>query len=151
MIYKKKRKKKGLGFGSRTICSTHPASEIASPGEFIVNILPCTHSELYQHSPRAAPALPVSCTRTLRELYPSPPTFLPSSCPCTLASLFLGVIMLDPPSCRSGFAPSLNVCTLGNTLSPMLQPAGTTLHSKRKLFHRPRSISRFCSSPLEAA
>jgi len=40
---------------------------------------------------------------------------------------------------------------VGNTLSPMLQTAGTTVHSRRKHFNRPRSSSPFSSLPLEAA
>ena len=45
---------------------------------------------------------------------------------------------------------SLRVSTIGNTLAPMLQTAGTTVRSRRKLFNRLRSISSFSSLPLEA-
>jgi len=47
-------------------------------------------------------ALSVSCTRTLRELHPPPPTLLPLSCSWALASLFLWVVRLysSPPSAR---------------------------------------------------
>jgi len=55
------------------------------------------------------------------------------------------------PSPRSRFAVSFSVRTVGNTLSPMLQTAGTTVRSRRKLFNRLRSISLFSSFPLEAA
>jgi len=96
-------------------------------------------------------ALSVSCIRTLRELHPPPPALLPLSCPWALASLFLEVIWLYHPLFSLGFAASLSVRTVGNTLSPRLQKAGTTDFSKRKLFNRPRSISPFSSSSLEAA
>jgi len=43
------------------------------------------------------PTLPVSCTRTLRELHPPPPALLPSSCFWALVSLFLGVVWLYLP------------------------------------------------------
>jgi len=47
---------RGMGIGSRTISSTHPAIEISTPREFIVNIhLPPTLSELRPHSPWAVP------------------------------------------------------------------------------------------------
>jgi len=102
-------------------------------------------------STSTTPALSVSCTRTLRELHPPPLALLPSSCPWALASLFLGVVWLYFPSPRSRFASSLSARMVGNTLSPMLQTAGTTVRRRRELFNRIRSISPFSSSPLEAA
>ena len=49
------------------------------------------------------------------------------------------------------FAASLSACTVGNTLSPKLQTAGTTVRSWRKSSNRLRSISLFSSPPLETA
>jgi len=95
-------------------------------------------------------ALSVTCNRTLRELHPPPPALLPSSYSSSwaLASLCLGVVWLYHPL----FSPaSLSVRTVGNTISPMLQTAGTTVRSGRKHFNRPRSISPPSSFPLEAA
>jgi len=55
------------------------------------------------------------------------------------------------PSICTRFGASLTVFTVGYTLWPMLQTAGTTVRSWRKLFDRLRLISPFSSSPLEAA
>jgi len=62
-----------------------------------------------------------------------------------------GRLALSPSHCALVFAASLNVSTVGNTLSAMLPTAGTTLGSRRKLSNRPWSISPFSSLPLEAA
>ena len=99
-------------------------------------------------------ALSVSCTRTLCELHPPLPALLPSSCSWALASLFLRVVLLYHPLFPLALrclAASLSVRTVGNTLSPMLQTAGTTVRSRRKHFNRPWSISLSSSFPLEAA
>jgi len=48
-------------------------------------------------SSTSTPALSVSCTRSLRQLHPSPPALFPLSCPWALASLFLGVVWLYFP------------------------------------------------------
>ena len=102
-------------------------------------------------STSTTPALSVSCTRTLLELPP------PS--PLTSLIMFLGFgvlvsrghLAVSPFLFTYVFATSLSACTVGNTLSPMLQTAGTTVRSRRNLFNRPLLISSFSSSPLETA
>ena len=92
----------------------------------------------------AAPALSLSCTLSL------PPYFLYHVLapwrPC-----FSGSFGSISPSFRLRIAASVSIRTVGNTLSPMLQTAGTIVRSRRKYFNRPQSISPFSWPPLEAA
>jgi len=128
----------GFGFGSRTISSTHPAIEISTTWKFIINHYhPRTLSELHPYSPWARPR-PSRRTSLMMSLGPG-----------VLVSR--GCLALLPPSVRSRFATSLTARMVGNTLSPMLLTAGTTIPSRRKPFNRSRSISPLSSPPLEAA
>ena len=60
-----------------------------------------------------------------------------------------GRLAISPSPSSRGFPTLLNAGTVGSTLSLMLQTAGTTVHSRRKVFNRPQSISYFSSSALE--
>ena len=133
--------------------STPSAIEISTPWEFIVKIHHLrTLSELRPHSPWAPLALSFNSTCILRELHPLPLTLVPLSCSWALAFLSPGVVRLSHSRFPLVFfAASLRACTVGNTLSPMLHTAGTTLRSRRKIFNQPRSSSSFASWPLEAA
>jgi len=70
-------------------------------------------------------ALSVSCTLPLPPYFPY--HVLGPWRPC-----FWGSFGSITPSFRLRFAASLSVRTVGNTLSPMLQTAGTTVHSRKK-------------------
>ena len=85
-----------MGFGSRTISSTHPAIEILTPSEFIVSI--------HHH-------------RTLSELHPPPPALLPLSCSGALAFLFLEVVL--PQSCLLFPGASLSHLAFAPSVTPL--------------------------------
>jgi len=89
-------------------------------------------------------ALSVSCTLPL-------PPYVPYYILWPWRPCFTGWFGPITPSFHCCFAASLSVRTVGNTLSPMLQTAGTTVRSRRTHFNRPRSISLFSLPPLEAA
>jgi len=75
--------------------------------------------------------------------------------PCHLLGLWRpvsrGCRALSPPLFACVFTTPSTASTVRTTLSPMLQIAGTRVRSRTTLFNRPRSISPFCSIPLEAA
>ena len=120
-----------LQVDSRTIFLTPPAIEISTAWE--------------SSSPTHQPALSVSCPSTLRELHHTLP-------PPDSLIMFLDLVVIVsmgffayPAPFPLAFCFFLRACTVGNTLSPMLQTAGTTVHGRRNLFNRPRSISSFPS------
>jgi len=102
-------------------------------------------------STSTTPALSLSCTHTLHELHPPLPPYLPYHVLGPWRPCLEGSFGSITPSPRLRFAASLSVCTVGNTLLPMLQTVRNTVRSRRKSFNRFRSISPFSSPTLEAA
>jgi len=103
------------------------------------------------HSPWAAPALPVSSTRTTHELHRLHSPFLPHPVLGPCHPWFRWSFCFITHSFYLHPAVSLSSYTVGKTLPPMLPTAVTTVGSWRKPFNRPRSISLFSSLPLETA
>jgi len=81
------------------------------------------------------------------------PPHLPLCLSCHVLRLWRpcsrGLTVTLPSLSTRIFATLLSTSIVGNTLSPMLQTAGTTVLSRRKLFNRPQLISPFSSSCLE--
>jgi len=97
-----------MGFGLRTISSTHLVIEISTPWELIVNIHPLS-------------SLLMALLR--RRMMPPPPLspLIPFWSSCYFGSLVVwGFTVTLPSLLRPCFAASLSICTVGNPfLSPM--------------------------------